>query len=517
MTTTPKRKRRGGGRLGLVLLALVLIAVGVGVSRQRAQRALAATTESLFFTAVEGPLTISVVESGTIKPQRVEIIKSEIEGRTTILYLAPEGTVVKEGDLLVELDASAQVNRRVEQEIVVQNAEASFIQSRESLAVARNQAKSDVEKADLDLRFAREDLVHYLEGEFPNTLKEQEARITLAQEEFQRSGEKVKWSRVLFDENYLSQSELQADELSLKKAGLDVELARNNLSLLTNFTYLRRIAELESRIKQAEMAEQRVRRKADADVVQAESALRARESEFRQQTERLNKLNQQIAKARILAPRDGLVIYATSAGGGWRRETQPLGDGQEVVERQELIHLPTAATFIAQIKVHESNLEKIRTGLPVQIKIDALPGQDFMGQILTIAPLPDATSMWMNPDLKVYNVDIQVLGGGDVLRSGMSCEVEIIVKRHTRVLAVPVHAVVRVKGVHTVFVRTPQGVEPRTVQIGLDNNRMVHVIEGLSAGDQVLLAPPLEQADVPVEDAVEPAMPPPSTSAEGHA
>src|SRR5690606_12904822 len=145
------------------------------------------------------------------------------------------------------------------------------------------------------------------------------------------------------EENYLSQSELQADELSLKKAGLDVELARNNLSLLTNFTYIRRIAELESRIKQTEMAEERVRRKADADVVQAESALRARESEFRQQTERLNKLNEQIAKARILAPRDGLVIYATSAGGGWRRETVPLGEGQEVVERQELIHLPTAA------------------------------------------------------------------------------------------------------------------------------------------------------------------------------
>ena len=42
-----------------------------------------------------------------------------------------------------------------------------------------------------------------------------------------------------------------------------------------------------------------------------------------------------------------------------------------------------------------------------------------------------------------------------------------------------------------------QGAGPRQIEIGLDNNRMVHVLDGLSEGEQVLLAPPLTASAAP--------------------
>jgi len=481
-------------RLAAALGLIALVAVMILAARSRSRQSSDTLSDGLLFTVAEGPLTISVTEAGTIKPREQQIIKSEIEGRTTILYLIPEGTRVKEGDLLVELDASNLADTKIDQEIRVQNGEASFIQSRENVEVVRNQATSDVDKAELTLRFAGEDLTQYEDGEYPNQLKEHEARITLAKEEFQRAEETLKWSQVLFKEKYLSESELQADELAVKKAGLDVELAENTLRLLEDFTYRRTVAEMESNVKQAEMALERTQRKASASIVQAEADLRAKESEFNQQTAKLEKLEQQISKARIVAPRDGLVVYATSAQANWRGNTEPLDEGQDVRERQELIHLPTASTFMAEIKVHESNLDKIRPGMPVRLKVGALPGRNFTGTVATIAPLPDPMSMFMNPDLKLFKTEIHVEGGGDVLRTGMSCEAEIAVETHASALYIPVQAVLRVDGQPTAFVRTSSGTEQRAVTIGLDNNRMVHILDGLRPGERVLLAPPLDRA-----------------------
>jgi hypothetical protein len=43
---------------------------------------------------------------------------------------------------------------------------------------------------------------------------------------------------------------------------------------------------------------------------------------------------------------------------------------------------------------------------------------------------------------------------------------------------------------------TEQGPQPRKLEVGLDNNRMIRVVEGLTAGEKVLLAPPLAPSEV---------------------
>lgn len=447
-------------------------------------------SETIYTTVQEGPLVINITESGSVKPREQLIIKSEVEGRHAILSLIPEGTRVQKGQVLVELDTSDMDTRRTEMDIVVQNADSAYITAKENLDVVMNQSMSDVELAELKVIFAKEDLQKYIEGEYPNLLNEAIGIVTLAEEELERAREKHEWSKKLFEEKYLSETELKSDELSWKSAELSLKTAKGNLGLLERYTYKRQVAQLESDFRQNTMALERARKKANSDVVQAQVALRAKEIEFNSQKERLAKNAEQIIKARITAPMDGLVIYASSAQNHWGNQ-EPLAEGQEIRERQELIYLPTADTFQAEVNVHESNLKKVYPGLPVRVRVDAVPGRMFMGVVEKISPLPDGQKMWSNPDLKVYKTQINIDGGGDVLKSGMNCQAEIIVEQHDKTLYLPIQCITRVDKVPSVWIQTAAGPAVRAVEIGQDNNRFVRIISGVSVGDKVMLTPPL--------------------------
>lgn len=456
------------------------------------------------YTVKKGPLKISVTEAGSIQAREQIIVKNEVEGKTSVISLVEEGTRVKKGDLLIELDSSTLLDQKIDQEIKVQNAEASYISARENLEVVKNQAQSDVDKAQLAYDFAIQDLDKYIKGEYPNDLKELESKITLAQEEVTRIGDELEWSKKLFKEKYISQTELEADELALKQKQLDLELAQNNLNLLKDFTYKRKLAQLESDVSQARMALERTIRKAKADVVQVEANLQAKKSENERNKDKLQKIEKQIKKATILAPAEGIVIYATSTqqGGHHGPPVEPLEEGTQVRERQDLIHLPTTSGVNAEIGVYEASLDKVSVGQPVEITVDAIPGEKFTGRVAYIAPLPDARAAFMNPDLKIYDtlVYLDSNGNTDLLRTGMSCNAEIIVEQHQEAMYVPVQAVTRVGGKPTVYVYNGKDFEPRNIEIGMDNNRMLHIKSGLEPGEIVSLAPPLREAEIETQE-----------------
>jgi len=206
------------------------------------------------FVAKRGPLTISVLESGTIQPQEQITLRNEVEGRTSIIRLVADGAMVKEGDLLVELDASTLRDRIIDQDILVQKARASFVDANENLAIIKNQARSDIDVAELNLKFARQDLQQYLDGIYPKDVNELTARIRLAEEDLKRAEDVNDWSKRLYEEKYLSETEYLADRLSVQRRKLERDVTLSNLDLLENYTYHRQIDQLTSDVNQARSA-----------------------------------------------------------------------------------------------------------------------------------------------------------------------------------------------------------------------------------------------------------------------
>ena len=507
MTTNSNNKNSNGARRKSLRIAgtlVLVLTIGLVIVWLRVVKSGQSPLSDLAtFVAKRGPLTISVLEAGTIKAREQETIYNEVEGRVSIVSIVPEGTIVKQGDLLIQLDDSTLRDSRIDQEIRVQNASALFVNSKENFEIVKSQATSDVNVAELKLQFAQQDLKKYNDpnGEYHNQLAAAKNDITLAEEDLTRAQETLNWSERLLKEKYISLTEKQADELARNRARVKLEVTQNDLKLLETFTYQRQIAQLESDVQQADMALERATRKANANVVQAEADMKAKELEWKRQTEKLAKIDDQISKAKIVAPRDGMVLYATSSQSGGGRmhmdNRQPLQEGVEVFERQELIYLPTASSSKADVAIHESSMRKVHIGLPAVITVDALPGAKFLGTVAKIAPLPDPQSMFMNPDLKVYNSDIYLDADDPSLRTGMSCKVEIIVDRYDDVVYIPVQAVLPIDGQPTVFVVKPDGsLEERKVEIGLDNNSVIRIISGLSEGEVVWLTPPLKSATV---------------------
>ncbi|MBP7276288.1 MAG: efflux transporter periplasmic adaptor subunit [Kiritimatiellae bacterium] len=449
------------------------------------------------FTAVRGPLTISVTQNGSIQSRDRVVVRNEVEGRSTIIWIAEEGKTVNPGDLLVELDASRFEQTRIEQTVRVENAQAVMIQARENLDIVKNQSVSDVEDAELALKFAKLELEKFEQGESRQQLSQADADISIAREELQRAQEKAEWSSRLAEQGYLTRLELEADQLSLRRREIDLKLAEGKREMLTAYTFTMTRERLSSDIRKAERNLVRIQKKAQSDVIRAEADLRGRESEYERQNQRLDRILDMIAKCRITAPAAGMVIFATTmAGRRWDRE--PLGSGVEVVERQELIHLPAKSEMMAVIQIPESSLPKLRTGLPARIRVDAMPGRGFVGSLERIAILPNSAQQWLNPDLKVYDGDVFFSDGDAEMRPGMSCEVEIMVDHYEDAVYVPLQCVIRMENEPTVFIRGADGgISPRRVRTGLDNNRMVRIIEGLTGGEEVLLAPPLPQSSAP--------------------
>lgn len=501
-STSQSGARRG--KIALIAGAVVVVLLVFGLLTQRSGTVEGSVKRAEAFTVREGPLTISITEAGTIQAKDQIVLKNEVEGQAQIIYLIDEGTEVKEGDLLVELDASQLVDARVDQEIQVQNKEAQYISARENLGVVKNQAQSDISAAELAYQFAQEDLTKYVDGDYPMAVKEAEAKIALSVSEQRQTKEQLQGSKRLFDEGFLTSIEYDQHQAQAERAELDLKLAESAMELLKKYTYVRQMTELKSAIEEAERALERARLKANADVVQAEANLRASESEFERQKDKLAKLDEQIEKTKIFAPAAGLAIHATTASGGWRSRNEPLDEGQTVRERQELIYLPTANQMTAEVRVHESNLNKIRPGLGVRVTVDALPELSFSGHITKIAPLPDAQSAYMNPDLKVYTTEIDIEGANPALRTGMTCEAEIMVARFDNATYVPVQSVFMVQGTPTAFVaKGADGFEQRPVELGLDNNRMLQIASGLTAGEEVLMTPPLDVASLTAGDGAE--------------
>jgi HlyD family secretion protein len=486
-------KARPGVSISVAAVLVLLLIVGT-CTRDKNESGVG--SEGLLYAVTRGPLTISVVASGNIENTEKVIIRNKVEGaKATILSIVEEGQRVKKGDLLIELDSGDFEDQELDAQIVVDNGNSDVVRATETLAITKNQAQADIEKSELTLRFAKLALQKYAEGDYPQALQVAKTDITIAKEELRRSEERLEWSSKLSKEEFITRSEYQADELALRKRQIGLASAENSLVLLEKYTNLVNNEKLKSDVKQAELAMDRVQRKARADILKAEVDLSTKQVKHGRQIDQLEKIKERILYCRIIAPVDGLVVYATSVGRRhWGRRAEPLAEGQEIKGNRELIYLPTAGAMTVHFDVQEGSLTKITKDTPAVVTVDALPGRKFHGSVTKISVLPDTGQSWLNPDLKVYNCEVEIESHTEGMRPGMSCTVEVLHQQLDDVLFVPIQSVVQVDDEPTVFVKGFGSVAARQVETGLDNNRMIHIIKGVKEGEAVLLSPPLSEA-----------------------
>lgn len=110
-------------------------------------------------------LPVTVKEPGELQAVRETIVRSEVEGQSTILYLIPEGSSVKQGEKLFELDVSELVEKRANQEISVEKARNAWEQARTAGEILEKELTTKLNSANSQLRIARMELEKLLGAE----------------------------------------------------------------------------------------------------------------------------------------------------------------------------------------------------------------------------------------------------------------------------------------------------------------------------------------------------------------
>jgi HlyD family secretion protein len=444
-----------------------------------------ATESSRFHQVKRGNMLVSIVEGGTLRSASEVSIVSQVEGQTNIIFLIPEGTEVTRGDLLVELDSSQLEESLTQREIAFADARSRFTEARENLAIKKSESESQIALAELTVEFAHTDQDKYIDGDWPQQARNAEAAIQLADEELARARERLEFTIDLHEKGYATRSELQADQLTVTRRGIELDRAREEARLLDKYERPRRLRELESNLEQAKASLDRARSRALAELSQAEATLNARKATYDLEETRLARLKRQLDNTRIFAPQTGLVVYGSQG-----RDQTPIEEGASVRERQEIIKLPDLSRMVVDVKVHESQISQVRRGQTALVTIDSIPDRRFRGRVQRVAVLPDSQSRWLNPDLKVYTTEVLIEDDLPAINPGVSARAEIIVSQLEDVIQVPIQAVSTSQGSRVVYIQNGSSSARTPVMIGMFNDTHVHVREGLNVNDRILLTPP---------------------------
>lgn len=524
-----------GKRLWVIFIFVVIAVAAVALSGMfRTSGSTTSNQNSATFPARRDNLVITVTESGSIKARNTVDVKSELEGQATIISIVPEGTYiteedVKNGKMLVELDASNLTEQITQRQIDFSSAEASYADAKESYDIQVKQNESDITAAELKVRFAMMDFQKYLGeivsnkfierinqdpnqsgsiaallpdpnlllndlnlgGEASQELKRLTDNITLAKSKLKRAEDTLGWTQKLLEKQYVSKTDLQADELDRDTQKSQEEQAEISLALFKRYDFTKAVEQLLSDYKEAGRELERTHARARSRLAQADARLKSSEAQLDQRKERLDKTTKQLAACTIKASAPGLVVYSSTGGDMFRRMQRGLiEEGATVYERQSIIQLPNTTEMIAEVSVHESSVDKVRPGQKAAIMVDAFPDQKFTGEVLKVALLPDAQRSFMSPDLKVYTTQVAIDGTNQSLKPGMSVKVVILVEQLDDVLIVPVQVVANREGKKMCYVSASNTPEPREVRTGAFNDTFVQIVSGLTEGEQVLLNPP---------------------------
>ncbi len=162
-----------------------------------------------------------------------------------------------------------------------------------------------------------------------------------------------------------------------------------------------------------------------------------------------------------------------------------------VRQRQALFYLPDLTEMEIQVALNQSVVDRIRPGLRVRARFEALPQLELPGEVVSVNQIPVQQGA-NGEDVRYFQGIVALDQPGQGLKPGMSARVEIILPPRPDVLAVPHRAIVAEQGRNVAWVLRDEQLLRREVRLGQATPELVEIREGLAEGEQVALDPPTQ-------------------------
>ena len=255
--------------------------------------------------------------------------------------------------------------------------------------------------------------------------------------------------------NFQRANQLHAQKLVSPQA---LDDARGALELAEN---RRSMARVQLGVSRAKVAE------AQANVAQARAAVERAEEE--------------LANATIKAPIRGTVL------------TRDVEIGSPV---SSILNMGSAATLVMTLgdinqvfvrgKVDEVDIGRVRLGQPARITVETFKDRKFDGKVTQISPIGAEKD-----NVTTFEVKVSIDNPGNELKANMTANAEIVLEEFPDSLIVPEAAISydaeRNPTVEVVDEKADEGRRKVAIKTGVGNGTRTQVLDGLKAGDKVIL------------------------------
>ena len=183
------------------------------------------------------------------------------------------------------------------------------------------------------------------------------------------------------------------------------------------------------------------------DYATSRSSVIGAEADVQQKQERM-------AETVVRAPSAGTILTKKVERGQIIASAGQMTEGTLLMTMADLTHMQVRAL------VDETDVGKLRAGLPVTVQVDAYPGRKFAWSILKIEP-----ESVEQQNITFFPMLVEIGNEEGLLRPGMNASVDVVIMRKEGVLALPNDAV-----------RTPQSAPTIAMYLGVDPDTLASLI-----------------------------------------
>lgn len=374
-------------------------------------------------------LRSTVTSSGEVRPIQFMNLTSEVQGRIEEIYVK-EGDQVITGQTLVRLDPNQLQSNTDAQLAVVQTAQNEIQVSQSQVAAAQNQLSQSQQgliASDAAVTSARQGVVTA-----QTDVDRAQVDVNTAQRELTRYAQLLESGVIPRQEYDQRKDQVETANVGLKNARARLESAKLSVN------------EAIARRNQQAVAVRDARRAVET----ADLSVRSSQSRANQQSAVLRGQKSQRDKTLQVAPINGVIAEIPSKVGTFAvagLSTTPL------------LTIADMSTINVEVKVDETEIDKVEVGQKAKVKVDALGNKEIEGEVLQKTPLAvgkSATSGGLSTNINVqeakeFRVVIRLNNLDEdmqtSLRPGMSATATITTKTVNDVIAIPLQAVIEKK------------------------------------------------------------------------
>jgi len=443
-----------------------------------------------FFTPIAKvevqPFEIYITESAELEASQSVILSSDLPSNTgKLLYLAPEGLLINEGEEIARFDPTPFEEEIQKIENNIKEEQANIQQAEAELGLQESDGEDRLSKIDHQIEMAKLKLTNFEKSTMPLRLANAEKEVERASAERRKASQSANTQRNLIEQGLTTKKALQqAVDVENEKKSVE-RIAQQNLKSLKEIS-------LPSELKQSQLQYQNRINERDIYAKTLGQKIQKQASAIQRINHKIDVLKQNLEHAQrnlehtsIRAPVSGTLLYKNMS---FQKETRKAQIGDSLWNHQGFAVIPDMSSMIALTRIRENEIGTIEVGQEATLRPEAYSNTLLSGQVDAIGSLAADTTT--ESSTRYFEVRIALKEPDQRLRPGMTASVSILTRRYDQALLVPVEAVFFEEQSSYCFLwrnGRPKRIE---VELGETNGQKVIVKTGLEEGQEVMLSYP---------------------------